>query len=175
MDKLKWLMTEFGFSLRQIADMLDVSASLVHKALLGQRRLGPTPTKILEDSLFTPYPIEVDESKLTWADPDPEWRIKEMSVRRLNLQTAIAALEKKMEDTKARHRKLHTLLQHTRHLPLTPAGGESLIVQWWILQRAKASYALLSFTRRKMDAMQIESTKMKAELLLINEWLEESE
>ena len=114
----------------------------------------------------------IDEKNLTWVDPDCEWRIQEMSFRRLKLENSLVKVEKKLGEMKSRHFVLHTLLHHTSHLPFTPAGGESLVLKWWILQRAKANYELQAFTQRKLDKILIEKTILKAELDLLTNWLE---
>jgi len=171
MDKIHWLINNFGFSLRLIGDMLDISASQVHKTLLGKRNLGALAKETLAHPLFNPYSIQIDEKDLTWADPDPEWRIKEMSMRRTMLENSLLLLEKKLNDIKSRHLHLHKLLLHTNQLPFTPEGGESILLKWWILQRAKANYAMQAFTKRKLEQMLIEKARMNVELLLINGWL----
>lgn len=174
MEKLRWLMNSFGFSIRQLAYLLDTSATQLHNMISGQRSLNASVGKALEDPLFTPYPVEVEDKELSWFDPDPDQRMQAMTIRRLDLSLRMAALEKKITAMKTRNRNLQRLLRHTDHLPLTPAGGENLMVKWWILQRAKASLALRDFTRKKLDEMQIEQAKMKAEFALLEIWLGEA-
>jgi len=109
--------------------MLSVSASLVHKFLLGQRHLGTYAKKTLEHSLFNPYAIALEENKLPRVNPKPDQRLEELSMRRLELQISLRQLDKKLDVMKNKHLKSHKILLHTSHLPNTPAGGEIIILK----------------------------------------------
>jgi len=60
-SKLHWLIETFGFSIRQLAEMLGVSSTFVQFTLAGKRYSTLLGRETLEDSLFTPYLIEVDK------------------------------------------------------------------------------------------------------------------
>jgi hypothetical protein len=176
MNRITWLLKEFGFTYRQLAEILRVSPALTHLFHNQKRKLPVRSQALLDHPLLAPYPIAEEMALLpepAWEDPDREIRILETEIRRNRLILEKRKVSGQLEAMKERHRRLHVILYHTRALPFTFIGGETLVELWWINLKALARQELESLTiaaRRKLETKMV---VMDAEIQLLQRWLAE--
>ncbi len=178
MNRITWLLKEFGFTYRQLAGILRVSPALTHLFHNNKRKLPVRSQALLDHPLFAPYPIREEMAALpepVWEDTERDIRILEMEVRRNRLIVDQWKLRKQMEAMKNRHRSLHVVLYHTRDLPFTYKGGESLVELWWINLKALARQELEFLTVAARRKLETKIALMEAEIQLLHLWLDEEE
>lgn len=178
MNRIQWLMQEFGFSTTILATFFRISPSLVHKASQNLRTIKGVNQLLLNDPLFEPYDIRSQLQVLpppVWEDPEKEIRIKDMEIRAKKLRSEIYRLQTTLNNRIEQHRKHHALLHHTRHLPLYTKGGETLVEHWWIVMKATAWLAVTSplFHLSNRRSLEMRIVVFQAELNQLEKWLAE--
>lgn len=127
MKRITWLIEQFQFTYRQLAQLLHVSPDLVHRFHNDKRKLPARNQGLLDHPLFAPYPIRKEMSLL----PDPEWEDPDKEIRNLETETRwnLLFLERRkvsnqLDAMKDRRLTLLRILYHTRNLPYSRKGGE---------------------------------------------------
>jgi hypothetical protein len=177
-NRLKWLSEELGVSYRAVATFLRVSHSLLIKASTYQRTLPARKQGYLNDPLFDPYDIRSElkaMEPLVWEDGKKEVRIKDMEMRVLRLEANLLNARKDLDSLVERHRLHRAVMHHTRHLPDSTDGIESIVRMWWIVMKNTAWLALhspaFSLTVRRKLEMKI--VLLQAEMTQLQIWLAE--
>jgi len=176
MHRITWLTDQFHFTYRQLAKMLHVSPSLVHRFHKDTRKLPVRNQALLDHPLFAPYPIREEMALLPepeWEDPDKEIRILETQMRWNLLFLEKRKISGHLETIKERRIILHRILYHTRNLPFSFKGGESLIEMKWIIQKVDAKEELESLTVAERRKLEKKIFLLDAEMQLMQRWLEE--
>ena len=176
MERIAWLINSFGFTYRQLSDIFPAAPSLLHRFQFNKRKLPAKSQTLLSDSLFNPYAIEDEMAGLPpppWQDPDEAMRQLEMEVRFKKLTSEIHKANANLESFKKQHQQYHTILYHTRHLPYTSQGNETLVELWWIVIKAKTRATLYSFTLVALRKKELKIALMQEERLMLGKWIEE--
>jgi hypothetical protein len=176
MHRITWLIEQFQFTYRQLAKMLHVSPSLVHLFQNDKRNLPVRNQALLDHPLFAPYPIREEMALLPepeWEDPDKEIRILETQMRRNLLFLEKRKASSQLEAIKERRLVLHRVLYHTRDLPFSYKGGESLIEMKWIVLKIDAREEIESLTVAERRKLEKKIFLLDAEMKLMDQWLEE--
>jgi len=177
MYRITWLMEQFQFTYRHLGKLLHVPASILHRFHHNKRKLPVRSQGLLDHPLFAPYPIREEMANLPeqeWEDPDKEIRFQETEARRINLFLEKIKTSKQLQAMKDRRVHLQRILYHTRNLPFTFEGGESLVELKWIYLRSLAREELASITlvdRRKLEKKIV---LIDAEMKWLQEWLDEN-
>jgi hypothetical protein len=176
MHRITWLTEQFQFTYRQLAKMLHVSPSLVHLFQNHKRNLPVRNQALLDHPLFAPYPIREEMALLPepqWEDPDKEIRILETQTRRNLLFLERRKVSGQLTALKERRLVLHRVLYHTRNLPFSYNGGESLIEMKWIILKVDAREELELLTVAERRKLEKKIVLIDAEMQLMDQWLEE--
>jgi len=176
MNRITWLAEQFQFTYRQLAKMLHVSPSLVHLFQNDKRNLPVRNQALLDHPLFAPYPIREEMALLPepeWEDPDKEIRILETQMRWNLLFLEKRKVSGQLDALKQRRLVLHRVLYHTRDLPFSYKGGESLIEMKWIVLKIEAREELESLTVAERRKLEKKIFLIDAEMQLMDQWLEE--
>ena len=176
MNRITWLAEQFQFTYRQLAKMLHVSPSLVHLFQNDKRNLPVRNQALLDHPLFAPYPIREEMALLPepqWEDPDKDIRILETQTRRNLLFLERRKISRQLDAMKQRRLILHRVLYHTRNLPFSYKGGESLIEMKWIILKVDAREELDSLTVAERRKLEKKIALIDAEMQLMDRWLEE--
>ena len=177
-NRIQWLAQSFGISYKMLADFFRVSPELIQKVAQGKRKLHPSGQKFISDSLFSPYPIENEMANLPapkWPDPEQEIRKKEMALRLYKVISEIQKQRTAFQNLTKRHQQCHAILFHTRQLPFTFEGTESLAEKWWIVAKAQAREALYSFTLTELRKKELKLALLLEEKKMLEKWLGEDE
>ena len=176
MNRINWLTEQFQFTYRELAKMLHVSPSLVHLFQNDKRNLPVRNQALLDHPLFAPYPIREEMALLPepqWEDPDKDIRILETQTRRNLLFLERRKISRQLDAMKQRRLILHRVLYHTRNLPFSYKGGESLIEMKWIILKVDAREELDSLTVAERRKLEKKVALIDAEMQLMDQWLEE--
>ena len=176
MNRINWLTEQFQFTYRELAKMLHVSPSLVHLFQNDKRNLPVRNQALLDHPLFAPYPIREEMALLPepqWEDPDKDIRILETQTRRNLLFLERRKISRQLDAMKQRRLVLHRVLYHTRNLPFSYKGGESLIEMKWIILKVDAREELDSLTVAERRKLEKKIVLIDAEMQLMDQWLEE--
>ena len=176
MHRITWLTEQFQFTYRQLAKMLHVSPSLVHRFHNDKRNLPVRNQALLGNPLFAPYPIREEMALLPepqWEDPDKEIRILETQMRWNLLFLEKRKVSGQLDAMKERRIILHRILYHTRNLPFSYKGGESLIEMKWINLKVDAREELESLTVAERRKLEKKIALIDAEMQLMQRWLDE--
>jgi hypothetical protein len=176
MNRITWLIEQFQFTYRQLGQMLLVSPPLVHMFHNDKRKLPARNQGLLDHPLFAPYPIR-EEMALhpvpEWEDPDKAIRILETEMRRNRLFLERRKVSDQLEAIKERRLTLHRILYHTRNLPYSNEGGESMIELKWMNLNDEAREELESLTVEERRKLEKKLVLIEAEMQLMDQWLEE--
>jgi hypothetical protein len=177
-NRIQWLPQELGISTRVLAKFFNVSHTLVHLASQGKRTLPTRKQEYLNDPLFDPYDIRSElkaMEPLLWEDERKEVRIMDMKMRVLRLESDLLNARKDLDSLVERHRLHRAVMHHTRHLPDSTDGIESIVQMWWIVMKNTAWLALnspvFSLTARRKLEMKI--VLLQAEMNQLQIWLGE--
>ena len=176
MNRITWLIQQFQFTYLELAHLFLVSTTLIHMFHKGKRKLPVRNQGLLDHPLFDPYSIREEMARLPvpeWEDPDREIRIVETKTRRNRLFLDQIKGSKQLEAMKERRLTLHRILYHTRNLPFTHKGGESLVELKWINLKAEAREELESLTVEERRKLEKKLVLIGAEMQLMDQWLEE--
>jgi hypothetical protein len=176
MHRITWLSEHFQFTYRQLAKMLHVSPSLVHRFHNDTRKLPVRIQALLDNPLFAPYPIREEMALLPepqWKDPDKEIRILETQMRWNLLFLEKRKVSGQLDAMKERRTVLHRILYHTRNLPFSSKDGESLIEMKWINLKVDAREELESLTVAERRKLEKKIALIDAEMQLLQKWLDE--
>jgi hypothetical protein len=176
MDTLLWLIQTFGIAANQLADHFRVSPSLFHKASKGKRPLPKQAQRLFSDPLFQPYRVEEEMALLParqWPDPNEAAYKKETEMRLLWLTEEIRKQSTQLENLTKRQQQLFALLHHTRHLPFSATGNETLPQLWWVVARGKAGLALDNLTHWVLRKKSLKITLLLTEKNILETWMEE--
>jgi transcriptional regulator with XRE-family HTH domain len=133
------LLRRFGFTVRDLAEVLGVSHTMMLQVDAGNRNLNPQLRKTLAHPLFAE--IEEHESSL----PDDVRSLDETEWLQAKLHQAETRLKKektKWEGMVKKRDGCRNIIHHTRNLDPDTKKGVDLIVDWWNWQRAKAEQFL---------------------------------
>jgi hypothetical protein len=176
MNRITWLIQQFQFTYRQLSALLLVPPSIVHRFHNDKRKLPSRNQGLLDHPLFAPYPIREEMAVLPvpeWEDPDKEIRILETEMRRNRLFLERRKVSDQLETMKERRLTLNRILYHTRNLPYTNNGGESMIELKWMNLNAGATDELESLTVEERRKLEKKLVLIEAEMKLMDQWLEE--
>jgi hypothetical protein len=176
MKRISWLIEQFQFTYRQLAQLLHVSPDLVHRFHNDKRNLPARNQELLDHPLFASYPIREEMSLLSepgWEDPDKEIRILATETRWNLLFLERKKVSNQLDAMKERRLTLHRILYHTRDLPFTHKGGESLIEMKWIVLKSEAREELESLTVEDRRKLEKKIALIDAEMELMQRWLDE--
>ena len=176
MYRITWLIEQFQFTYRQLAKMLHVPPSIVHRFHNDTRKLPVRNQALLDHPLFAPYPIREEMALLPepeWEDPDKEIRILETELRRNLLFLEKRKVSGQLDALKERRLVLHRVLYHTRNLPFSYKGGESLVEMKWIILKVDSKEELESLTVAERRKLEKKIFLLDAEMQLMQRWLEE--
>jgi hypothetical protein len=176
MHRITWLTEQFQFTYRQLAKMLHVSPSLVHLFQNDKRNLPVRNQALLDHPLFAPYPIREEMALLPeplWEDPDKDIRILETQTRRNLLFLERRKVSGQLNALKERRLVLHRVLHHTRNLPFSYKGEESLVEMKWIILKVDAREELELLTVAERRKLEKKIVLIDAEMQLMDQWLEE--
>jgi hypothetical protein len=176
MHRISWLIEQFQFTYRQLAQLKHVSPDLVHRSHNDTRKLPARNQGLLDHTLFAPHPIREEMALL----PEPEWEDPDKEIRILATETRwnLLFLERRkvfnqLHAMKKRRLTLHWILYHTRNLPFSHIGGESLIEMKWIVLKDEAIEKLESLTVEKRRKLEKKLVLIDAEMQLMKQWLDE--
>jgi hypothetical protein len=114
---------------------------------------------------------------LVWEDEKKAVRIKDMEMRVLRLESDLLNARKDLDSLVERHRLHRAVMHHTRHLPDSTDGIESIVRIWWIVMKNTAWLALnspvFSLTARRKLEMKI--VLLQAEMNQLQTWLAEEQ
>jgi hypothetical protein len=176
MNRITWLIEQFQFTYRQLSDLLLVPPSIVHRFHNDKRKLPARNQGLLDHPLFAPYPIREEMAHLIepkWEDPDKEIRILETETRWNVLFLERRKVANQLDSMKERRLTLHRILYHTRNLPFTHKGGESLIELKWIVLKSETREELESLTVEDRRKLEKKIAIIDAEMQLLQQWLDE--
>jgi hypothetical protein len=179
-NRIKWLCEEVGLQYRTLAEFFRVSVPLIHMVGNHKRDLPRQKRALLDDPLFAPYNIGEEIAKLpppAWDDSDKKHRVIMMNYRDKKLQWLIIATTKALEKLKDKHRKHHTVLYHTRHLPDQSGKEVGRVENWWILLKNTALFELMEpmFSLSNRRKLELKLALLKTELQEIERWKREDE
>ena len=133
MATISKVLQHFGFSVRELAEVLNLS----HSQMLNIERNRRTAPAHLIQTLSHPLFTEVDAA----FTPEPEkntietgWLHAQLAVARGRLlpeQTKWATFQKKRDG-------VHRIIHHTHQLDESTVLENDFITRWWLLQRSKA-------------------------------------
>jgi hypothetical protein len=177
-NRIQWLSQELGISIRVLANFLRLSPSLVHFASANQRTLPARKQEYLNDPLFDPYDIRSElmaKEPLVWEDEKKEVRIMDMKMRVLRLESDLLNARKDLDSLVERHRLHRAVMHHTRHLPDSTDGIESIVQMWWIAMKNTAWLALNSpvFSMTARRKLEMKLVLLQAEMNQLQTWLGE--
>jgi len=135
MIKLTPLLQHFGFTVRELADVLGISHTMVLHVEKLRRRASPKLTELLEHPLFTE--VEFENPGL----PPLERTQAETDWLRLNLHQAEGRLKKEKTNLERIRNTINgnrNILYHTRNIGEDNAKGKDPVLDWWNWQRSKA-------------------------------------
>ena len=176
MYRITWLIEQFQFTYRQLSALLHVPPSMVHRFHNDKINLPVRNQALLDHPLFAPYPIREEMALLPepqWEDPDKDIRILETQTRRNLLFLERRKISRQLDAMKQRRLVLHRVLYHTRNLPFSYKGGESLIEMKWIILKVDAREELESLTVAERRKLEKKIALIDAEMQLMDQWLEE--
>ena len=157
MTSISQLLRQFGFTVRDLAEVLGVSHTMMIHIESGQRRPGQEYRQTLAHPLFAE--IETPESTM----PDDVLSPKETEWLQAKLHQAGTRLKKEKTKWHGMVKKrdgCRNILHHTRNLDPEAKTGVDLIMDWWNWQRAKAEQFL-----RQRNARTEQEQEMKVYLL----------
>jgi hypothetical protein len=176
MKRISWLIEHFQFTYRQLAQLLHVSPDLIHRFHNDKRKLPARNQELLDHPLFAPYPIREEMVLL----PEPEWKDTDKEIRFLETEMRwnLLFLERRkvfnqLHAMKKRRLTLHRILYHTRNLPYSNEGGESMIELKWMNLNDEAREELESLTVEERRKLEKKLVLIEAEMQLMDQWLEE--
>jgi len=176
MYRITWLIEQFKFTYRQLSALLHVPPSIVHRFHNDKVNLPVRNQTLLDHPLFAPYPIREEMALLPepqWEDPYKDIRILETQTRRNLLFLEKRKISKQLEAMKERRLILHRVLYHTRNLPFSYKGGESLVEMKWIILKVDAREELELLTVAERRKLEKKIVLIDAEMQLMDQWLEE--
>ena len=176
MKRISWLIEQFQFTYRQLAQLLHVSPDLVHRFHNDKRNLPARNQELLDHPLFASYPIREEMALLPepgWEDPDKEIRILATETRWNFLFLERKKVSNQLDGMKERRLTLHRILYHTRNLPFSHVGGESLIEMKWIVLKNEAMEELKSLTVEERRKLEKKLVLIDAEMQLMQQWRDE--
>ena len=101
----------------------------------------------------------------------------DMKMRVLRLESDLLHTRKDLDSLVERHRLHRAVMHHTRHLPDSTDGIESIVQMWWIVMKNTAWLALnspaFSLTVRRKLEMKI--VLLQAEMNQLQIWLAEEQ
>jgi hypothetical protein len=176
MHRITWLIEQFQFTYRHLAQLLHVSPDLVHRFHNDKRKLPARNQELLDHPLFAPYPIRDEMSLLPepeWEDPDKDIRILETKLRWNRLFLERKKVSNQLDAMKERRLTLNRILYHTRNLPVSHKGEESLIEMKWIVLKNEAIEELETLTVEDRRKLEKKIALINAEMQLMQQWLDE--
>ena len=135
MSDIQMLLRHFGFPIRDLADVLNISHSLIVMIEKGERKPSPDLNNIIADPLFS----EIDTAFVAPTETDPdktEWLKAQLAVTEGNLLLQ----KKKWTAHQKKYIGAQKILHHTRNLEAD--ARKDLISDWWRWQYSKALFWL---------------------------------
>ena len=130
MSVIRILLRHFGFPIRDLAEVFNISHTLMAMIKKGERKPSINLNNVLADPMFS----EIDNAFVAPTDTGTdktEWIKAQLAVAEGNLlleKTKWTTLQKK-------YICVQNILHHTRHLEADPR--KDLIGDWWLWQRSK--------------------------------------
>ena len=168
MNSLGILLRHFGFTLRELGDVLNVSHALLAMILKGQRNPSGQLRQTLEHPLLSTFDMEYVPDE-TSDQIDFLWLKAQLAVTQAQLLTERNnwALLKKKKNA------VSNILYHTNDLETTVEPRTDLIADWWLWQRSRALLWLQ--LRRPTDewAMERKINQLEQDIIWLNKKMAE--
>jgi hypothetical protein len=175
MNSISWLLEDFGFTYRELADVLFLSAAMLHQSQNNQWSLPKKSELLLAHPLFTfPDSSEIPDGlqkpafqlaglvaeknleACRFPDLEPDNRIAKWNRRKTAYNLKLHKLRLELFRFEKRFQNLRARVQHTEILEGSSFEETTdLVEKWWIYQRAAAEQEISDFFTREKRRLQI--------------------